>query len=225
MMTNRHVAEIFAQGVGTNHLQFHSGQSAVVDFYRENGRTESDALTVESVVMIHPYWDMALLRVRGLPARRLPLALSIVDPAGMTDREVVVVGYPGYDPTGDDEFQRVQNRIFRGTYYVKRLQPGLLRVRQPVESYKRKVQAATHDSSTLGGNSGSAVLVLPQSAEEPVEVIGLHFAGAYLVANYAVPTADLSQDSRIVDAGVNFIGRSEPRGDFYGPYWREVDGL
>jgi hypothetical protein len=117
----------------------------------------------------------------------------------MTDREVVVLGYPGYDPTGDDEFQRIQNRIFRGTYYVKRLQPGLLRVRQPVESYKRQVQAATHDTSTLGGNSGSAVLVLPQAAEEHVQVIGLHFAGAYLVANYAVPTADLAQESISLD--------------------------
>jgi hypothetical protein len=56
-----------------------------------------------------------------------------------------------------------------------------------------------------------------------VHVVGLHFAGEYLVANYAVPTFDLAQDSRIVDAGVNFVGRAEPRGDVYGPYWREVD--
>jgi endonuclease G len=223
MMTNRHVAQIFAQGVGMTQLQFQSHQSAVVDFYHENGRSESEALTVEAVVMIHPYWDMALLRVRGLTGRRLPLALSIADPAGMIGREVVVIGYPGYDPGGDDEFQRIQNRICRGTYYVKRLQPGVVRVREPIESYGRMVEAVTHDSSTLGGNSGSAVVALPRSGQEPAEVIGLHFAGQYLVANYAVPSSELAQDSRIVDAGINFLGRAEPRGDFYGRYWQEVD--
>jgi V8-like Glu-specific endopeptidase len=223
MMTNRHVAQIFSDGIGTKRLNFQSGQSAAVDFYRENGLTESEVLNVERVEMIHPYWDMALLRVKGLPAGRPPLALSVADPAGMTDREVVVVGYPGYDPTGDAEFQRIQDRVFRGTYYVKRLQPGVLRVRRPVESYDQLVEAVTHDASTLGGNSGSAVLVLPQSPQEPLQVVGLHFAGAYLEANYAVPTADLAQDSRIVDTGVNFVRRVEPRDDFYGPYWQTAD--
>src|SRR5262249_43415544 len=151
-------------------------------------------------VMIHPYWDMALLKVRGLTAKRVPLALSIADPADMIDREVVIIGYPGYDPGGDDEFQRIQNRIFRGTYYVKRVQPGVLRMRKPTESYGRLVQAVTHDSSTLGGNSGSAVVMLPPSEQGSAEVIGLHFAGQYLVANYAVPTSELARDSRIVEA-------------------------
>ena len=223
MMTNRHVAQIFAQGLGVKNLQFQPGQIAAVDFYHENGRTESESLTVEKVMMIHPYCDMALLKVRGLPEGRKPLALSTDDPASLQDREVVVVGYPGYDPTGDDEFQRVQNRVFRGTYYVKRLQPGLLKVRQSIESFQHMVEAMTHDCSTLGGNSGSAVLVLPKSQDESIQLIGLHFAGQYLVANYAVSSFDLAQDSRVVDAGVNFIGRVDPRGDFYAPYWREAD--
>jgi V8-like Glu-specific endopeptidase len=222
LMTNRHVAQIFVRGVGASHLQFLSGQSAVIDFYHENGRVESEVLAVEGVVMVHPYWDMALLRVRGLNARRQPLALSVADPADMTDREVLVIGYPGYDPRGDEEFQRIQNRIFRGTYYVKRLQPGLLRARQSVESFRREVRALTHDSSTLGGNSGSAVLLLPKSAEDQPLVIGLHFAGKYLVANYAVASSDLAQDTRIVDAGVNFVGRTEPGSDIYGQFWQEA---
>jgi V8-like Glu-specific endopeptidase len=227
LMTNRHVADIFAQGRGTHQLDFRSGQSAIVDFYHENGRTQSERWDVERVVMIHPYWDMALLNVRGLTSDRKPLALGIVDPADMVDREVVVIGYPGYDPWGDAEFQRIQDRIFRSAYYVKRMQPGLLRVRQPVESYRRQVEAVTHDSSTLGGNSGSVVVLLPKRGENPglegLQVIGLHFAGEYLVANYAAPTLDLAQDSRIVDAGLNFVGRAQPRDNFYRPIWREVD--
>ena len=41
----------------------------------------------------------------------------------------------------------------------------------------------THDSSTLGGNSGSALIDVATG-----RVVGLHFAGRYLEANYAVPT-------------------------------------
>ena len=41
-----------------------------------------------------------------------------------------------------------------------------------------------HDASTLGGNSGSAVIDL-----ETGEAVGLHFAGSYLQANYAVPAS------------------------------------
>jgi V8-like Glu-specific endopeptidase len=223
MMTNRHVALIFAQGLGARQIQFQTGQVAVVDFYHENGRTESESLTVDKVIMIHPYWDMALLKVKGLSEHRKPLVLSTSDPTEYQDREIVVVGYPGYDPTGDDEFQRIQNRIFRGTYYVKRLQPGLLRVRERIESYRRLVDAITHDCSTLGGNSGSAVFAVPRSPEEPIQLMGLHFAGQYLLANYAVPTFDLAQDSRVVDAGVNFAGRLDRRCDFYDPFWRDAD--
>ncbi len=223
MMTNRHVAQIFGQGLGVRNLQFQPGKVAAVDFYGEVGRTESMSLAVESVVMIHPYWDMALLKVRGLPEDRKPLTLGTTDPANLRDHEIVVVGYPGYDPGGDDEFQRIQSRIFRGTYYVKRLQPGLLKVREPIESFGRMVDAMTHDCSSLGGNSGSAVLTLPRSADGPILVIGLHFGGAYLVANYAVPAFDLAQDGRVVDAGVNFAGQIDRRDSVYDPYWRETE--
>lgn len=223
LMTNRHVAAIFATGVGTRTVHFQSGQTAAIDFYHETGRAASESLTVEDVLMIHPYWDLALLKVRGLPPNRKPLALSTADPATLLERQVVTVGYPGYDPYGDDEFQRIQNRVFRGTYYVKRLQPGLVKPRGPVASYQRMVDAITHDCSTLGGNSGSTMLLVPDAADAPVQVIALHFAGQYLVANYAVPTYDLAQDSRVVGAGVNFQGRVEPRGDFYGPIWRQIE--
>jgi Lipase (class 3)/Trypsin-like peptidase domain len=218
LMTNRHVAAIFAAGVGRS-LKFQTILGASVDFYRENGRTSSEILTVEEVLMIHPRWDMALLKVYGLPEKRKPLSLSTADPSSLKDREVVVVGYPGYDPTGDEEFQRIQNRIFRGAYYVKRLQPGLLKPREQIESFKNTVEVVTHDSSTLGGNSGSAVLLIPNSATEPIQVVGLHFAGRYLVSNYAVSTHDLAQDSRVVDSGVKFEPTVAARNDIYDPIW------
>jgi endonuclease G, mitochondrial len=217
LMTNRHVAVFFAQGLGRR-VDFQPGQTAEIDFYHEKGVPKTEVLTVQKVVMIHPWWDMALLQVSGLPSNRRPLTLSTADPEMLKDRRVVVIGYPGQDFNGDQDHQRVQSRIFRDTYYVKRFQPGLFRVRQNIESYQRQVSAVTHDCSTLGGNSGSAVIDV-----ESGHVVGLHFAGSYLEANYAVSPFDLAQDSRVVDAGVNFAGRLDPRGDFYGTSWSAAD--
>lgn len=66
----------------------------------------------------------------------------------------------------------------------------------------------THDSSTLGGNSGSAIIDVRTG-----EVIGLHFAGLYLRANYAVPTYELARDRRVAGLGVHFQGTvpADPR--------------
>ena len=47
----------------------------------------------------------------------------------------------------------------------------------------------THDASTLGGNSGSAIIDVDSG-----EVVALHFAGEYLKANYAVPMYELARD-------------------------------
>lgn len=211
LMTNRHVAAFFAQGLGRR-VDFQTGQKASIDFYHEKGKETTESLNIEKVVMIHPWWDMALLQVSGLSSKRKPLTLSVADPTSLEDRDVVVIGYPGLDPTGNDEFQRIQSRIFRSTYYVKRFQPGKFRVRENARSFDRVIGAVTHDCSTAGGNSGSTVIDL-----ETGHVVGLHFAGSYLVANYAISPYDMAQDPLLSSAGVCFSGRVEPRGDFYGP--------
>jgi hypothetical protein len=77
------------------------------------------------------------------------------------------------------------------------------RPREQVLSFDIPVQAFTHEASTLGGASGSAVVDLDTG-----HVIALHFGGAYLRANYAVPAWELSRDARVVDAGVNFVAPS-----------------
>ena len=77
LMTNRHVAGLFAIGLGFRDIRYVAGDAAVNfdRFKREEGDPPEDqaaALQVREVLMIHPYWDMALLRVDGLtsPARR-----------------------------------------------------------------------------------------------------------------------------------------------------------
>jgi endonuclease G len=217
LMTNRHVAELFADGVGLRGLLFRPGQSAALNFRREKGDPEDDRrefVAVRNVVMIHPFWDMALLRVDGLPQGTTPLKLAVRAPEELVGREVAVIGYPARDDRND---LTLQDRIFERIYNVKRLQPGKIRGRDTIRSYGNLVRAATHDSSTLGGNSGSAIIDVLTG-----DVVGLHFAGVYLKANYAVPTHELASDRRVVDAGLNFTG-SVPATVEWDAVWRAAE--
>ncbi|ABD56498.1 DNA/RNA non-specific endonuclease [Jannaschia sp. CCS1] len=189
MMTNRHVAQLFAEGLGDGPLRFQDGQTAAIDFVQEVGNATAHTMQVTRVRMIHPFWDMAVLEVEDVPQGVEPLALSLTNPANLQGRDIAVIGYPAFDHRNN---VAVQNEVFRGIYNVKRLQPGLLKPRAVVSSFGNRVDTVTHDASTLGGNSGSCVLDVTSG-----EVVALHFAGRYKVANYAVPTFELSRDARV----------------------------
>ena len=214
LMTNRHVAEIFCAGLGLRDLNFLPGREAGIDFLQEKGTTTPHILVVRKVMMIHPYWDMALLQVDGLPSDHFPLALSLKHPEDLLGEDVAVIGYPAFDPRND---ANVQNTVFGGVYDVKRLQPGKIGERRSVASFGKNVLAATHDSSTLGGNSGSVVL-----SAKTGKVVGLHFAGVYLDANYAVPSAELARDGRVIDAGVNFDDHPVPEPHVWDEWWQHA---
>ena len=196
LMTNRHVRRIFATGLGDRNLAFKPGHKAGIDFLRERDRPEGTTLMVRRVVMIHPYWDLAILAVEGLPVDRKPLKLSVANVFDLDGREIAVIGYPAFDPRND---ATEQDNLFDRTYGVKRLQPGQLHGRANTESFGKMVSAAAHDCSTLGGNSGSEVVDLATG-----EVVALHFGGRYQEKNFAVPTFELARDGRVVDAGVEF---------------------
>ncbi|MGC1611286.1 MAG: DNA/RNA non-specific endonuclease, partial [Pseudolabrys sp.] len=212
--TNRHVAQLFSQGRGLT-IRYRAGDAAI-DFKRQIDAPDDDRtayLSVRAVEMIHPYWVMALLRVDGLPTDRM-LRLSVKSPEELLDHNVVVIGYPARDERSD---VALQDRIFNRTYNVKRLQPGVIRARAKIQSFENTVNALTHDASTLGGNSGSAVIEV-----ESGEVVALHFAGEYLKANYAVPMHELARDSRVASR-LNFEGTLPPTND-WAPAWRSVEG-
>lgn len=215
VMTNRHVAEIFASGLGLRDLVFRSGLTAGIDFKRERGRDGSTFLTVREVAMIHPYWDMALLRVEGLAPEQAALSLALRDPDALVDTEVAVIGYPAFDPRND---AAVQNEVFGGVYYVKRLQPGKIMSRAPILSFGKTVSAIRHDSSTLGGDSGAAVVEAATG-----KVIALHFGGVYLDANYGVPVAELGRDGRVTALQLDFDGRPSPGAAPWEDWWRRTD--
>ena len=210
VMTNRHVAELFVHRVNQSEIRFRSGFRAEMNFFREcvvRSDEEERTLSVEKVVWIDRKWDMALLEVRGLGENQIPLPLSTTHPGDMESRDVVVIGYPGRDARGDTD---VQNRIFEGDYGVKRLLPGKIGDFELTENYGRNVDALTHDASTLGGCSGSAVIHVATG-----EVVGLHFKGIYLETNYSVAAQSLSLEPPLVDAGLSFANRSsvEKRAD------------
>jgi endonuclease G len=217
LMTNRHVAAIFASGLGRRELLFIPELSAAVDFKRERDRQDSVLVKVEKVLMIHPYWDMALLQVGALPLSQQPLVLSLTDVGEMEGEDIAVIGYPAFDPRNPAD---VQNAVFGGIYYVKRLQPGKLQPRANTQSFGKSVSAAVHDSSTLGGNSGSAVI-----SAKTGEVVALHFGGVYLKANYAVPASELAMDGRVIDAGVNFSPGAAAKPSPADKWWEKIEAV
>jgi len=212
LMTNRHVAQLFSKGLGLE-IRYQTGGSAV-DFKQQIDTLDdrSEYLKVVGVEMIHPYWDMALLRVDGLGSHA-PLPLSVVPPEKLEGRNIVIVGYPAKDYRNDIQ---LQDQIFGGKYNVKRLQPGVARARARIQSFENVVNAMTHDASTLGGNSGSAVVDVDTG-----EIVALHFAGEYLKANYAVPMFELARDRRVAPL-LNFDGNVPPVNDWE-PAWQRVE--
>ena len=213
IMTNRHVAEIFSTGSGIRQLAFRSNLTAAVDFRREVIPTTPDLISVKRVAMIHPFWDMALLEVAESLDRE-PLVLSTRHPDELKESDIAIIGYPAQDPRNEVE---LQNRIFGGVFNVKRLQPGKIKSRRELNSFGNQVNTITHDSSTLGGNSGSAVIEIATG-----QVVGLHFAGLYLDANFAVPTFELARDPRVVSAGVGFDGSVASTNE-WDSHWRRAD--
>lgn len=212
LMTNRHVAALFTQGLGL-HIRYQVGDAAI-DFKRQVDAPDDDRsayLVVRAVDMIHPFWDMALLRVEGLPTDGA-LRLSVRSPEELVDRNIVAIGYPARDDRND---LALQDKLFHGIYNVKRLQPGTIRPRTQVRSFENLVNAIIHNASTLGGNSGSAIIDVDSG-----EVVALHFAGEYLKANYAVPMYELARDARVAPK-LNFENTLPPTNDWE-PAWQRV---
>jgi endonuclease G len=198
IMTNRHVAEFFVEGAGGGaSLHFTPGITASLDTKQEVASIEAVVLDITQPVIILDDWDAALLRVNSLPAGIKPLPLAATDPGASANRMAAVIGYPAMDPASD---LTQQLQIFRGVFNKKRMMPGRLMGRRQVQSFGKQVNSLAHDCTTLGGNSGSAVIDVDSGL-----VVGLHFAGDYLIANYAVPSWELASDSRMKDQGLSFV--------------------
>lgn len=194
LMTNRHVASIFAALQGKE-WKFSPGIKARIDYREEFQRDKASEFKIDKVLGVHPTYDLALLSVskKGGKGAKAPTVLNISSkaPKATKDGEVAVIGYPAFDSrNGRNE----QMDIFKNIFNVKRLQPG------KSTGLKLTPKILGHDCSTLGGNSGSCVVDL-----ETGNVIGLHFGGQYLKDNVAVPLFKLATDPFLKKHKVNFV--------------------
>ncbi len=184
IMTNRHVAQAFTQDDGKFQTHPQNGQPArvTIDFANDFCGNVPRIFRVSEVLHIEPAPgpDVALLRFDGqgiaepdvLTLRRQPITDALLG------REVYVAGYPFEDSRNPVAAQR---EIFGTVFGVKRLAPGELMDGSGTAPTGQEA-FLFHDSSTLGGNSGSPVMDLASG-----EVIGIHFAGEFERKNWAWP--------------------------------------
>jgi endonuclease G, mitochondrial len=192
LVTNRHVAMIFAEKRGSEFVFRRSPSGPAIesriDFREEYERSAAFELNIERVHLISPlgelYPDMAVLRVKDHV--ELPSPLLLADRDAEEGQLVGVIGYPARDSrNGDVPMQRIFNDIFD----KKRFAPGYVT--------SQDAHVLQHDSSTLGGNSGSPVIELATG-----HVVGLHFGGRFKETNYAVPVSVIKRTL----AGVSVMG-------------------
>ena len=179
ILTNRHVAREFGRRT-RGRFTFKKGSNArpvgaSIDFFQEVGRSERLEFQIVEILHIEDEAgpDFALLRVEDVSGSQdVAPPIRLAAAPARPGQQVAVIGYPARDSRVPDE--QLMQSIFGDVYDKKRLAPGQVTEVRP--------DILLHDCSTVGGNSGSVLVDLATG-----EAIGLHFAGRFLEANYAVP--------------------------------------
>jgi len=186
VVTNRHVAVEFTDfgrdgsfAIGRNPLG--EPYEIYINFAAEYLQPDVRRARVKKVLYVAPQLssepDIAFLEIEAPTDFVLPEPIRLSAEPPRQRATVAVIGYPAYDDR-NDAFDMA--RIFDSIYEVKRLAPG--------EIDNANATQFVHDATTLGGSSGSLVL----DAETGC-AIGLHYAGEYLRANYAVASTVVAE--------------------------------
>jgi V8-like Glu-specific endopeptidase len=183
VMTNRHVLQ--AIGSEQPDRSWTLKPDITVDFGHEyRARDSVGRRKVTSVVFcgakpIDPYQidhaklDLVLLELEpGSETENEPLALDISPDWGQRETGVFICGYPG-NPGPFAEAASLLERLFRSTFGCKRLAPGLVTTEASLMGASSRKWTLGHDATTLGGNSGSAVLVIGRDNI----AAGIHYGG------------------------------------------------
>jgi endonuclease G, mitochondrial len=207
LVTNRHVAEEFADPDGGGSYFFRTlpnfdNYRSRIDFIQEHGSMKNLRAPVARVVFMagSNAPDIALIEVEGDALKDL----SVIDLSTATLKKggpIAVVGYPAYDSRSDPDDVAA---YFGNIFDVKRFSFG------EITGVDEERAQFTHDATTLGGNSGSCVF-----DRETGQPIGLHFAGDYKVANYAVLAREIQAALRGLKSQVVVasVAATEARGD------------
>jgi hypothetical protein len=162
LVTNLHVIKELFGG-----YTFVKG-AALVGFEGEYHHADSEAeIPILGLEKKHETLDMALLRLAPHPARP-PLQVNAAGSVAGT--AVATIGYPSRDRSRNPVFA---DRVFGPAYETKHVAPG--------EITGERDQCLNHDCTTLGGNSGSPVLL-----QETAQVAGIHFDSYFMQRNVAV---------------------------------------
>jgi len=138
--------------------------------------------------------DLAVLELEPVAGRPFPPPLPVArgdDPRTLgalasQGRGVYLVGYPGEGTT-----RELFVELFHGVKSFKRLAPGEIMQAPGTVDDDHRGWIVTHDASTLGGNSGSALVDLDGSGRT---VLGLHFAGHHERRNWAHATERITTE-------------------------------
>jgi hypothetical protein len=188
VVTNRHVASLIARWDGRRYAFSTGVGGRALDpsfcnaHEYDDPPDESRSFKIREVLYIEPAsgpHDIAFVRVERRSPGANPPFISVATADVADDDPVCVIGYPARAPRSVIPNQELMNELYRGRYDIKRAAPGL--------GLGTRNGFSEHDCTTLGGNSGSVVLDFRGSA------VGLHFAGRYQEANYAVPASALRE--------------------------------
>lgn len=186
-VTNRHVADLIAQS-DKGKFRFRPGRfgekmRVTLDSRHELGQNATNSVRVKNVIWIEPNSqgpDIAFIELDGKSSGVTKQFITLAPADAKANTEVVVIGYPARAPSHIIPNQAWMDQIYGSTYDVKRIAPGLLGSNSRGWS--------THDCTTLGGNSGSVVLDMNTG-----DAVALHFAGLYMIENYAVPASTIAR--------------------------------
>jgi len=200
LVTNRHVAKLFAEKKGKV-LVFRKNAigetvEAFIDFKEEyvgpNIAAPQFEVAIEKVLYMteeNPSQpDIAFVKIKRHP--QLPNPIPVSDKSLSENQFISVIGYPAYDPDGIIS-SSAASKVFGGIYEVKRCSPG------EVMQYDKDSWYFFHDCTTLGGNSGSSVIDNATGLS-----VGLHFQGEVEKENYAVKGSQILKHLRKVSSKV-----------------------
>jgi V8-like Glu-specific endopeptidase len=201
ILTNRHVLQALATQKRSGEWEFMGEPSITFDANPEKSRKRQLKIRkkvirtgtepIDRHAIDYRKLDFAVLECETSDEKHLPEPLALESDADKVavGRPVFTIGYPAKPGPGTYESDVLQ-KLFQYRYGVKRFATGEIDRGFGSSAEGTGETVFAHDSTTLGGNSGSCVVDLGNDGRL---VVGLHFAGAPKKANYAHANARLHE--------------------------------
>ncbi|MGA9773322.1 MAG: trypsin-like peptidase domain-containing protein [Blastocatellia bacterium] len=224
ILTNRHVLQAIAARNDDGTWTFKPG--AAIDFGHEFRAQESiNRRALRRVVFAgpkpilgnqpvdHTKLDLALIELEPAGPNEQPRTVLAVDMArdwAQPELSLYAVGYPANPGIGAFAPPLLE-LLFQSTYGYKRLAPGLI-IKSQVNA---PAWTVAHDTTTLGGNSGTGLLIVGRENA----AAGLHYGGRRaeprenwghilgLVLDTTDGRSDVTLRQHLTDHGVKLIDR------------------